>query len=120
MNINYVFAGLLVTDRDRAAAWYERLLGRPPTFLPHDAEAVWQAANTASIYLLADADRAGYGIMSLVVDDLDVTLTEITGRGIETGSIEEIPGAGRKSVIIDPDGNTISLLEILTAAPEPP
>jgi hypothetical protein len=40
MDTNYVFAGLVVKNRDHAAAWYERLLGRPPTFLPNDAEAV--------------------------------------------------------------------------------
>ena len=66
MNINYVFAGLVVVNRDQAAAWYERLFGRPPDFLPNDAEAVWQLADTASVYLVADADRAGHGIMALV------------------------------------------------------
>ena len=115
MDITYVFAGLVVANRDQAAAWYERLLGRPPDFLPNDAEAVWQAAGMASIYLLADADRAGRGVMALVVDDLDASLAEIAERGIVTGAIEEIPGAGRKAVIADPDGNAVSILEILAA-----
>jgi predicted enzyme related to lactoylglutathione lyase len=113
MDITYAFAGLVVTNRDRAAAWYERLFGRPPTFLPNDAEAVWQVAGTASVYLLADTDRAGRGVMALVVDDLDATLAEIAGRGIAAGAIEEIPGAGRKAVITDPDGNVVSFVEIL-------
>jgi len=113
MDITYVFAGLVVANRDQAAAWYERLLGRPPDFLPNDAEAVWQAAGMASIYLLADADRAGRGVMALVVDDLSATLTEIAGRGIVAGAVEDIPGAGRKAVMSDPDGNEVSLLEIL-------
>ena len=47
MGITYVFAGLVVANRNQAAAWYERLLGRPPDFLPNDAEAVWQVAGTA-------------------------------------------------------------------------
>lgn len=115
MNIDYVFAGLIVVDRDQAAEWFERLLGRPPTFLPNDAEAVWQLADTASVYLLADAERAGQGVMALVVDDLEASLVEINGRGIEIGQIEEIPGAGRKSVIIDPDGNAVSMIQILPA-----
>jgi predicted enzyme related to lactoylglutathione lyase len=113
MDINYVFAGLVVVNRDQAAAWYERLLGRSPDFLPNDAEAVWQVAGTASVYLVADADRAGRGVMALVVDDLAASLAEIASRGIVTGAIEEIPGVGRKSVITDPDGNAVSLLEIL-------
>ena len=113
MGITYVFAGLVVANRNQAAAWYERLLGRPPDFLPNDAEAVWQVAGTASVYLLADADRAGRGVMTLVVDDLGASLAEIAGRGIVTGAIEVIPGAGRKAVITDPDGNAVSIVEIL-------
>lgn len=116
MDVNYVFAGLVVANRDEAAAWYERLLGRAPTFLPNDDEAVWQVADTASVYLLADPDRAGQGIMTLVVDDLDATRAALVGRGIDAGEIEVIPGAGRKSVIADPDGNEIGIVEI-TATP---
>ena len=116
MDTTYVFAGLVVANRDRAAAWYERLLGRPPTFLPNDAEAVWQLAGTASVYLLADPDRAGRGVVALVVDDLDAILAEIAGRGIVAGATEEIPGAGRKAVITDPDGNEVAILEIRAAS----
>ena len=112
MAINYVFAGLVVANRDAAVAWYERLLGRPPTFLPNEVEAVWQVVDTASMYVLADAERAGRGIVTLVVDDLEASRAEIAGRGIETGAIEEIPGAGRKSVIVDPDGNVVSIIEV--------
>ncbi|GAC1645343.1 MAG: hypothetical protein NVS4B2_34870 [Chloroflexota bacterium] len=115
MGINYVFACLLVVNRDRAAAWYERFFGRPPDFLPNDIEAVWRVAETASVYLLADADRAGRGVVTLVVDDLDASLAEIAGRGISMGAIEEIPGAGRKSSVTDPDGNGVSLIEVLAA-----
>jgi len=113
MDITYAFAGLVVANRDRAAAWYERLFGRPPAFLPNDAEAVWQVAGTASVYLLADPDRAGRGVVALVVDDLDVSLAEIAGRGIVSWRIEEVPGAGRKGVISDPDGNEVSLVQIV-------
>jgi hypothetical protein len=116
MQVSYVFAGLVVASRDRAAAWYERLLGRPPTFLPNDTEAVWQLADTASVYLLADADRAGGGIVALVVNDLDATLAEIAGRGIEDWTVQDIPRAGRKAILRDPDGNEVSFLEI--RAPE--
>ena len=35
-----LFAGIPVRDYNLAAAWYERLLGAPPQFLPNDNEAV--------------------------------------------------------------------------------
>ena len=48
----------------------------------------------------------------MVVDNLETTLAEISGRGISSDRIEEIPRADRKAVITDPDGNEISLLQI--------
>jgi hypothetical protein len=116
MEISYVFAGIVVANRDRSVAWYEPLLGRPPTFLPNDAEAVWQLADTASVYLLADESRAGRGVVALVIDDLDARLAEMAGRGIENWTLEEIPESGRKATIHDPDGNEVSFLEIRVIA----
>ena len=102
-----------MTDRDVSAAWYERLLGRPPNFLPNDAEAVWQVADTSSIYVVVDPEGAGHGIVMLVVDDLDATLAEIAGRGIVTEIIEEIPDVARKAIFRDPDRNTLTIAEIV-------
>jgi hypothetical protein len=39
-----LFAGIPVTDYAAALKWYERLLGSPPTFFPHDKEAMWELA----------------------------------------------------------------------------
>jgi hypothetical protein len=39
-----LFAGLAVRDYQRALAWYERLLGSGPAFLPNAVEAVWELA----------------------------------------------------------------------------
>lgn len=116
VTVQYVFAGLSVSDRDRAAAWYERLLGRPPTFLPNAVEAVWQLAATASLYVVADPERAGRGIATLAVDDLHAVLAEIGARGLTPGPVEDIAGAGRRSVLHDPDGNAVALVEILAGS----
>jgi predicted enzyme related to lactoylglutathione lyase len=113
MKITYAFACQPVADRDQAAAWYERLFGRPPTFLPNPDEAVWQVAETASVYVLADPDRAGGGIVTLVVDDLDAALAEMGTRGIVPGEIEIVGSAGRKSTVLDPDGNRVSLVQLV-------
>ena len=112
MNVSYAFACLMVRNRDQAADWYERFFGRPPTFLPNDKEAVWQVAQTASVYVLTDEDRAGHSVVTLVVNDLDAALAEIGARGITPGPVEEVPGAGRKSTTPDPDGNEVALVEL--------
>jgi len=48
----YLFAGVPVRDFAAALAWYERLLGGPPSFFPHDTEAVWQLAEHRSVYVV--------------------------------------------------------------------
>lgn len=112
MDVSYVFAGLVVADRDRAAAWYARLIGRPADMWPNDAEAVWQLTGTASLYLLADPGRAGLGVATLVVPDLESAIAAAAADGVLTGEIEQIGTAGRKCVITDPDGNAVSIVQI--------
>jgi predicted enzyme related to lactoylglutathione lyase len=112
MSIEYVFAGLAVTRLDAAIEWYERLLGRPPDMRPNEREAAWQVAQTASVYIAADDDRAGRSMVTMFVDDLDTELDGITRRGILVGEIETAPGLFRRVTISDPDGNAIQLAEL--------
>jgi len=116
MDVSYVFAGLIVSHRDRAADWYARLFGRQADMLPNDAEASWQLSESASLYLLADASRAGRGVFTVVVDDLDGLLAEIAARGLALGPTEHVGTAGRKCVIADPDGNEVAIVELSTPA----
>ena len=114
MDITYVFAGLVVANRDQAAAWYERLLGRPPDFLPNDAEVVWQLADTASVYLLADADRAGRGVTALVVDDLDASLAALRGQGAEVMGEAQYEAVYRLCSLRGPAGIIVALARDLS------
>ncbi len=112
MRVSHVFAGVPVADYEAALAWYERLMGRPPDGVPNDREAVWQLAESGLIYVVADAQRAGGALVTLIVPDLDAKLAELAERGLMPEAIEELPGAGRKAAITDPEGNTISLAEL--------
>jgi predicted enzyme related to lactoylglutathione lyase len=112
MSIEYVFAGLAVTRLDAAIGWYERLLGKPPDMRPNEREATWQVTQTASVYIVADDDRAGHSAVTMFVDDLDAELERITRGGIAVGGIETAPGLFRRVKIRDPDGNAIQLAEL--------
>ena len=112
MRVSQVFAGVAVADYEAALAWYERLMGRPPDGHPNDREAVWQLAETGLIYLVANAAQAGGALVTLIVSDLDAKLAELAGRGLVPEAIEELPGAGRRAAITDPEGNTISFAEL--------
>ena len=104
--MNHVFAGVPVTDLQVGLAWWERLLGRPPDMRPNDDEACWQLTESGWIYVVRDADRAGKGLLTVLVDDLDADLAGIAARGIAVGEVTEIPGV-RRTELTDPDGNRV-------------
>ena len=101
-----LFAGLRVRDFGEALKWYERLLGEP-TFSPHATEAVWTLFEGGSVYIVEDGDRAGRGVVTLFVDDLDARLAEIAARGLEPDEEETYSNGVRKTTFRDPDGNEI-------------
>jgi hypothetical protein len=80
--ITHVFAGIPTADFESALPWYERFLGHPPDRFPRAGEAVWQLTETGLVYLVADPERAGHTLITLIVDDLDERLDELAGRGI--------------------------------------
>lgn len=104
----HLFAGIPVRDFGTALAWYERLLGRSPSMLPRDTEAVWELADQASVFIVELPDRAGYADHTVIVEDLDEAVAGITARGIEHHEVERYANGIRKVVYRDPDGNEIS------------
>jgi predicted enzyme related to lactoylglutathione lyase len=108
----HVFAGLPVADYGAARAWYEAFFGRPPDLLPHDNEAAWQLSGEGWVYVVGDRERAGGGLLTLLVDDLDARLESLAAEGIATGPIKTLPGGVRTVVVADPDGNQIQLGQV--------
>ena len=101
-----LFAGLPVRDFAAARAWYERLLGEP-TFLPHATEAAWTLAEGRSVYIVQDADRAGQGLVTVFVENLDEEVAAIAARGLEPDERETYSNGVRKLIFRDPDGNEV-------------
>lgn len=102
-----LFAGIFVAEYEAAREWYERLLGREPSFLPHATEAVWELAEHRFLYIVEDAERAGDSTLTVMVDDLDALVAEIASRGIEPSERETYSSGARKAIYRDPDGNEI-------------
>ncbi|MEV7227179.1 VOC family protein [Polymorphospora sp. NPDC051019] len=102
-----LFAGIPVSDYATSLAWYERLLGSPPTFLPNDIEAVWELAEHRYVYIEQRPDHAGHAMHTLFVDDFDTRVAEIEGRGLEPAKRETYDNGVRKTTFHDPDGNEI-------------
>lgn len=75
-----LFAGGPVVDFAAAMKWYERLLGSPPTFFPHDTEAVWELAEHRYLYIVERPEHAGHAMHTLFVDNLDALVARIADR----------------------------------------
>lgn len=102
-----LFAGLPVSDYAAARPWYERLLGTEPAFLPHATEAVWALDEHRFVYIVEQPDRAGGGLVTLFLDDLEHRVEGIASRGIEPAERETYGNGVRKVIYRDADGNEI-------------
>ena len=101
-----LFAGIPVGDFAAALPWYERLFGEP-SFFPHATEAVWTIADDRHVYIVESAGRAGSGLVTLFVDDLDAAVAEIASRGLEPNDRETYSNGVRKVLYRDVEGNEI-------------
>jgi hypothetical protein len=101
-----LFAGVRVRDLTVARPWYERLLGEP-SFFPNSTEVVWTLADGRSVYIEEDPGRAGGGLVTLFVDDLETVLSEIASRGLEPAELESYSNGVRKATYRDADGNEV-------------
>lgn len=104
-----LFAGIAVGDYKAALAWYERLLGSPPTYVVSDSEAVWELAEHRSLFVEHRPERAGWALHTVFVDDFDGFVAAAGGRGIEPVERETYGNGVRKAVFRDPEGNEIGI-----------
>jgi catechol 2,3-dioxygenase-like lactoylglutathione lyase family enzyme len=102
-----LFAGLRVADYDAARRWYERLLGREPSFIPHETEAVWELEEHRYLYIAEDRESPGGGMITLFIDDLDVLVAYVASRGIEPDERVTYSNGVRKATYRDTDGNEV-------------
>jgi catechol 2,3-dioxygenase-like lactoylglutathione lyase family enzyme len=100
-----LFAGVSVSDYERAVDWYGRVLGAAPSFLPNDVEAVWEVAEHRYVYVEVRPEHAGHALHTVFVDDLDDRVAAISARGIEPAERETYDNGVRKVTYRDPDGN---------------
>ena len=103
----YLFAGTPVSDYSAALTWYERLPGSPPSFFPHDTEAVRELAEHRSVFIVQQPEHAGHAMHTIIVDDLGTAVAEIAQRGLDPAKRDTCSNGVRKTTYVDPDGNEI-------------
>jgi hypothetical protein len=110
MAIKHAFVGLPIADYAAAYGWYVRLLGRPADMLPHAREAVWRVTPNGSIYVVEDSERAGRGLVTLALDDLDAYESRLRDAGI--AYTDQVEGAApRRLMVKDVDGNALTFFQ---------
>ncbi|MGU3291708.1 VOC family protein [Williamsia sp. M5A3_1d] len=110
MSIEHLLAVVPVTDIATATAWYEKLFGRPADNNPMPSLVEWQVTDHGWVQVTVDAERAGSGLLNVAVDDIDTHIAELTGRGLDPGDIQTVTKGVQLSNVIDPDGNSITLI----------
>jgi hypothetical protein len=112
MGATHLFAGCAVSDVGTARLFYERLFGREPDLVPHAGEACWELAEGKWVYFVLDAERAGGGISTILVDDLDALVADWATRGIAPVEIRAEGPDARKARVLDPDGNELGFAQV--------
>lgn len=112
MNIEVAFTGVPVSDLPRGQDFFERLFGSPPDVLVNDNEVMWKVTGAAWLYVVVDPSRAGHALAAVSVPELDVALEALAARGIEPPVIEQVAPGSRKATVLDPDGNSVAIIEV--------
>jgi predicted enzyme related to lactoylglutathione lyase len=100
---------LPVSDMDAAAAFYRDHLGLD--VVEHDGDWTEVTAGDQRIGLNASESPSGDGgaVIAFAVDDIDATVEELKGKGVEfSGEVSEHPW-GRIAPFKDPDGNDLQV-----------
>jgi glyoxylase I family protein len=108
--ITYTFAGLPVAEYVVAYDWYVRLFGREADMFPHDTEAVWRLTSNSAVYVVQDPERAGSGLLTVALDDLDAYESRLREAGVPFATPEG-EHAPRRVVVLDVDGNRLSFFQ---------
>jgi len=113
--VDVLFAGVPVREFAPARAWYTTFFDREPDVVPHEHEVMWRCAESAWLYVVRDAARAGHAVVALMVADLDAAVADLARRGIEGGPAHPEGDGARKASFTDPDGNEVSLIAVSTS-----
>ncbi len=119
MDLRLELVAVPVSDVDRAKAFYDEQAGFN---VDHDHEVsdevrfvqLTPPGSACSITIgkgVTDAEPGSVQGLQLVVDDIEAAREELTGRGVETGDVQDFPW-GRFLFFSDPDGNRWAVQQI--------
>jgi catechol 2,3-dioxygenase-like lactoylglutathione lyase family enzyme len=111
VDVEVAFTGVAVSNLAGGREFFERVFGRPADILVNENEDMWRVNESAWLYIVVDPARAGHALAALSVADLDSTLAALADRGLRPSKLEDL-GGPRKATFLDPDGNTVAVIEV--------
>jgi len=108
--VEHVLAVVAVSDIEASRTWYTRLFGRDPDNNPMPNLVEWQVTDGGWVQVTEDRQRAGNGLLNLVVSDIEEGVQELRASGLDPGEIVDANKGVRLCAIADPDNNTINLI----------
>ena len=109
---------LWVGDIESATAWYNRLLGRAPDFVPSPDFKEWEVVPDTWLQISASRNPGQMSRLRLGVKDLAKERKRLIEElGIEATEIERLEGAAAWFNFQDPWGNRIGLFQDLAKYP---
>jgi hypothetical protein len=115
MSIRNAIASIAVKDLKTSLPWYERLVGRGPDRTDEAGAVEWVFEQGGRLQLNQQPARAGQSSLTLAVGNLDSEVLQLNKWGIASGDVIRT-SYDRTLVIEDPDGNSITLAEVLLPA----
>lgn len=109
MELRRIFAHLSCSDLTASIDWFSQLFDREPDSQPMSGLAEWEHRG-GGLQLYEDPDAAGYGSLTLIVENLLREHRRLEETGLEPGEVE--PGDYTSLVrLSDPDDNLVVLAQ---------
>ncbi|MEO3800365.1 VOC family protein [Nonomuraea sp. B1E8] len=108
-----LYSVMPVSDRTKSLEWFGVFFGRPADEVIGE-EYLWQVGENAWVVVDdrgAGAERVGRAMITLGVTGLDDILDRLAAHGISHEPVETYGNGVRHVVVLDPDGNSLSLAE---------
>lgn len=108
-----IYSVIGVTALAKSVPWYEAFFGRPADEIIGE-ELLWHVGENAYVVLddrAVRAKRVGGTMITFGVTDLDDILARLAAHDITHEPVETYGNGVRHVVILDPDGNELSLAQ---------
>jgi catechol 2,3-dioxygenase-like lactoylglutathione lyase family enzyme len=109
-----LYSVMCVSDRTQALPWYGVFFGRAADEVIGE-EYLWQVGENAWVVIDdrdVRAERVGGAMITFGVTDFDDILTRLAAHGVGHEPVETYSNGVRHVVVLDPDGNSLSLAEM--------